>query len=75
MAGACAVLALVTAAAIIGRRRYPYVFVGWFWFLGMLVPVLGFVQVADHAMSLIVHARGKNCSSSVRCSFKMPRAA
>ena len=51
VAGACAVLVLVTAGATIGRRHYPYVFVGWFWFLGMLVPVLGLVHVSTHAMA------------------------
>jgi tetratricopeptide (TPR) repeat protein len=29
----------------INRRRFPYGFVGWFWFLGTLVPVIGLVQV------------------------------
>jgi len=29
------------------RRRYPAV--GWFWYLGMLVPVIGLVQVGDQA--------------------------
>jgi Tfp pilus assembly protein PilF len=33
------------------RRRCPYIFVGWFWYLGMLTPVLGLVQVAAHAMA------------------------
>lgn len=35
----------VTAAAIILRKRKPYAAVGWFWYLGMLVPVIGIVQV------------------------------
>ncbi len=51
VAGACAILGLVTAGATIGRRHYPYVFVGWFWFLGMLAPVLGLVHVSTHAMA------------------------
>jgi protein O-mannosyl-transferase len=33
-----------------GRRR-PYLLVGWFWFLGMLVPVIGLVPVGAHAMA------------------------
>ncbi len=33
------------------RRRCPYIFVGWFWYLGMLTPVLGIVQIAAHAMA------------------------
>jgi hypothetical protein len=27
----------------------PYLITGWFWFLGMLVPVLGIVQVGSQA--------------------------
>jgi tetratricopeptide (TPR) repeat protein len=38
-------LLLLSAFAIALARRWPYVFVGWFWFLGMLVPVIGIVQV------------------------------
>ena len=33
------------------RRRRPAVLVGWFWYLGMLVPVIGLVQVASQAMA------------------------
>ncbi len=50
-AGAIAILLAISAAAIVWRRRCPYVFVGWFWYLGMLTPVLGLVQIADHAMA------------------------
>ncbi|MBA2622830.1 MAG: hypothetical protein H0U88_04310 [Chthoniobacterales bacterium] len=35
----------VSFAAFLVRRQRPYLFVGWFWFVGMLVPVLGLVQV------------------------------
>ena len=38
-----------TAAAFILRRQKPYFFVGWFWFAGMLVPVIGIVQVGIQA--------------------------
>ena len=41
VAGAIAILAAMTTAAVIWRRRCPYCFVGWFWYLGMLTPVLG----------------------------------
>ena len=51
VAGALAILVAISAAAVIWRRQCPYVFVGWFWYLGMLSPVLGLVQVADHAMA------------------------
>ena len=33
------------------RRRHPYLLMGWFWFLGMLVPVIGLVQVGQQAMA------------------------
>jgi tetratricopeptide (TPR) repeat protein len=33
------------------RRRYPYLLVGWLWFLGTLVPVIGLVQVGGQAMA------------------------
>ncbi|HEY1785535.1 MAG TPA: tetratricopeptide repeat protein, partial [Pirellulales bacterium] len=51
VAVAIAILAGVTTAAVIWRRRCPYLFVGWFWFVGMLSPVLGLIQVSEHAMA------------------------
>jgi protein O-mannosyl-transferase len=33
------------------RRRYPYLLVGWLWFVGMLVPVIGLVQTGGQAMA------------------------
>ncbi|MEN6406278.1 MAG: tetratricopeptide repeat protein [Thermoguttaceae bacterium] len=44
-------LAAVSAAAIATRRRFPYAAVGWFWYFGMLVPMIGLVQVGVHAMA------------------------
>lgn len=38
-------LLAVTAIAIVWRRKNPYLFTGWFWYLGMLVPVIGIVEV------------------------------
>ncbi|HTU25462.1 MAG TPA: tetratricopeptide repeat protein [Pirellulales bacterium] len=42
-AEAFALLAAITAVAAYGWRRWPYLLVGWLWFLGMLVPVIGLV--------------------------------
>lgn len=42
---AVAVIVSLSALAIWGLKRRPYLTVGWFWFLGTLVPVIGFVQV------------------------------
>jgi Flp pilus assembly protein TadD len=38
-------LCALSLGAFMVRRRYPYVIVGWLWYLGMLVPVIGLVQV------------------------------
>jgi protein O-mannosyl-transferase len=42
-------LVAITFAAWRLARRAPYVVVGWLWFLGMLVPVIGLVQVGAQA--------------------------
>lgn len=39
------VLVGVTAAAFFSRRKAPYFVTGWLWYLGMLVPVIGLLQV------------------------------
>src|SRR5207248_94101 len=44
------VLAGITALVLV-RRDKRYLAVGWFWFLGTLVPVIGLVQVGDQAMA------------------------
>ena len=38
-------LVAFSAAAVALRKRRPYVLVGWLWYLGMLVPVIGILQV------------------------------
>lgn len=40
-----ALLASISLVVIVGRRRHRYLLAGWFWYLGMLVPVIGVVQV------------------------------
>ena len=46
----CAVgIAPVTGAVILLRKNFPYLLVGWLWYLVMLVPVLGLVQVGLQA--------------------------
>jgi tetratricopeptide (TPR) repeat protein len=47
--GAGALLLGVSAVAVASLRRWPPFAVGWFWFLGTLVPVLGLVQVGQAA--------------------------
>ena len=42
---ALAILVTATAAAFVLRKKRPYLVTGWLWYLGMLVPVIGLVQV------------------------------
>ena len=44
-------LVTVPIGTWIWRRRAPYLFVGWFWYLIMLIPVIGLVQVGNQAMA------------------------
>jgi len=50
IAVSAAVLISVTLMVLRQFRR-PYLAVGWFWYVGMLVPVLGLVQVGKQAMA------------------------
>jgi protein O-mannosyl-transferase len=44
-------IAGVSILVIRALRRRPYLAVGWFWYLGTLVPVIGLVQVGEQAMA------------------------
>jgi tetratricopeptide (TPR) repeat protein len=46
---AAIILLAVTVLALGTARRWPWLLVGWLWFLGTLVPVIGLVQVGDQA--------------------------
>ena len=47
VAAAMTLLLAITLAAIVLRKQRPYLFTGWFWYVGMLVPVIGLVQVGE----------------------------
>jgi tetratricopeptide (TPR) repeat protein len=49
--GAVALLAGITALALWRARSAPYLAVGWFWFLGVLVPTIGLVQVGGQSLA------------------------
>ncbi|HSN92229.1 MAG TPA: glycosyltransferase family 39 protein, partial [Anaeromyxobacteraceae bacterium] len=49
--GAAALLAAATALAIRRARAFPELAVGWLWFAGTLVPVVGVVQVGSQALA------------------------
>ncbi len=46
---ALAILAALTVAAWMLRRKWPYLWMGWLWYLGMLVPVAGVMQTGFQA--------------------------
>ena len=42
--GAVTLMAVISLLSIVVIRRRPYFFVGWFWYVGTLLPVIGLVQ-------------------------------
>ncbi len=48
---AAVLLVLLTVLAVLAVRRAPYVTVGWFWYVGTLVPVIGLIQVGGQALA------------------------
>jgi tetratricopeptide (TPR) repeat protein len=51
VAGAAIVLLAITGLCIWLAKKFPELPVGWFWYLGTLVPVIGLVQVGRQAMA------------------------
>lgn len=47
----CVGVLVVSVLAILTARCRPYLAVGWFWYIGTLVPVIGLVQVGTQAMA------------------------
>jgi Flp pilus assembly protein TadD len=49
--GAFSFLIVVTLIAVWLAKKFPYLIVGWLWYLGTLVPVIGLVQVGEQGMA------------------------
>jgi len=49
--GAAGLLLAISVAVLRLGKRHPYLPVGWFWYLGTLIPVIGLVQVGVQAMA------------------------
>ena len=45
------ILIIITIIACKYFKKYPYLPVGWFWYLGTLVPVIGTIQIGEHTMA------------------------
>ena len=84
--GSALLVAAISVLALVLSRKRPYLPVGWFWFLGLLVPVLGLVQVGVQSMAdrytylplvgifIILAWAGTECLEALRISIK-PRIA
>lgn len=51
VAGLAVLFLLLMALVVVAAKRYPYLLVGWLWYLGTLVPVIGIVQVGMQSMA------------------------
>ncbi len=51
IAASILLLAAISVVAVREIRRRPYIAIGWSWFLGMLVPMMGFIQAGEQAMA------------------------
>ena len=50
-AGAAILFALISFWTLRNGRRKPYALMGWLWYVGTLVPVIGLVQVGSQSMA------------------------
>lgn len=48
---ACVLLIGITWMVVLNISRFPFLFVGWFWYLGTLAPVIGIIQVGSQSMA------------------------
>ena len=45
------ILITITTFVIYHMKKMPFLLVGWFWYLGTLVPVIGLIQIGSQAMA------------------------
>lgn len=51
VAASAIVLILVTVFVLVFAKKKPYLFMGWFWYIGTLLPVIGIIQVGSQALA------------------------
>ena len=49
--GALFILICISFFAVKSARKYPYICIGWFWYTGTMIPVIGLVQVGMQSMA------------------------
>jgi protein O-mannosyl-transferase len=50
-AGAVVLIVGLSVVAVLSIRKRPWLFTGWFWFIGTLVPVIGLVQIGSQSIA------------------------
>jgi tetratricopeptide (TPR) repeat protein len=50
-AGAALILVFISFVVVRAARNHPYLVMGWLWYLGTLVPVIGLAQAGEQAMA------------------------
>ncbi len=45
------ILVVISAITLLRIQKNPYLFTGWCWFIGTLIPVIGIVKIGDFAMA------------------------
>ena len=73
-------LAVATAVCFVVRKKFPFLITGWLWYLGVLVPMIGLIQVglqprADRYTYFVAHrfvylgcVRRRCFGKELRCS-------
>ena len=49
--GAFILVVLITSLTIVHFKKHPWLFVGWFWYLGTFIPVIGLVQLSGQELA------------------------
>ena len=82
VAASVAVLVFISLVVIWLHRTRPYLLTGWLWFIGMLVPVIGLVQVGGAALadrysylsSVGIFAAVTFAACDIATRFKIPKS-
>jgi tetratricopeptide (TPR) repeat protein len=51
VAGGFFILVTITVLSVLFRRKSPYLIVGWLWYVVMLVPVIGLIQIGQQSIA------------------------
>jgi tetratricopeptide (TPR) repeat protein len=69
VAAAGVLIAAATGAALLVRRHRPYIPVGWFWYLGTLVPVIGMFILIAWGVSELLPRTGRAPAAAGACAL------